>query len=169
VTRHLVGLISDTHGFLRSEALRPLQGCELIVHAGDIGEEAVLERLRSVAPVTAVRGNIDKGAWAQKLPKTAALEIDHVGVYVIHDINELDVVPEAAGFKVVVSGHSHHPSIQERNGVLFVNPGSAGPRRFNLPVSLALMYVEDRSVEVQLVTLDPNGEQPEGSQFRNME
>jgi putative phosphoesterase len=169
VGRRLVGLISDTHGVLRPEALGPLQGSELIVHAGDIGEEAVLERLRSVAPVTAVRGNIDKGAWAQKLPKTAAFEIDRVGVYVIHDINELDVVPEAAGFKVVVSGHSHHPFIQERNGVLFVNPGSAGPRRFNLPVSLALMYVENRSVEVQLVDLEPNAEQPDGPRFRNME
>jgi putative phosphoesterase len=154
VTRHLVGLISDTHGLLRPEAVRVLQGSELIVHAGDIGNAAVLEALRTVAPVTAVRGNIDKEAWAQEQPKTAAFEIDRVGVYVIHDIGELDIVPEATGFTVVVSGHSHQPSIHERNGVLFVNPGSAGPRRFNLPVSLALMYVQDKSVEVQLVALD---------------
>lgn len=154
MTRRLVGLISDTHSLLRAEALRALQGSDLIVHAGDIGEAAVLEALRTVAPVTAVRGNIDKGAWAQSLAKTEALEIDQVGVYVIHDINDLDVVPEAAGFKVVVSGHSHQPSVRERNGVIFVNPGSAGPRRFNLPVSIARMSVQDKSVEVELVALE---------------
>ncbi|HSB81768.1 MAG TPA: metallophosphoesterase family protein [Candidatus Methylomirabilis sp.] len=154
MTRRLVGLISDTHGLLRPETVRRLQGSDLIVHAGDIGKVEVLEALRSVAPVTAVRGNIDKGIWAEGLPTTAAVEIDQVGVYVIHDIQRLDIVPEAAGFTVVVSGHSHHPSIHERNGVIYVNPGSAGPRRFSLPVSIALMHVQDRSVEVKLVTLD---------------
>ncbi len=154
MTRRLVGLISDTHGLLRAEVVRALQGSDLIVHAGDIGEAAVLEALRTVAPVTAVRGNIDKGDWAQSLAKTEALEIDQVGVYVIHDINDLNVVPEAAGFKVVVSGHSHQPSVRERNGVIFVNPGSAGPRRFNLPVSIARMSVQDKSVEVELVALE---------------
>jgi len=150
----LVGLISDTHGLLRSEAVRALRGSDLIVHAGDIGKAAILTALRDLGPVTAVRGNIDQGAWAQKLPKTEALEIDQVGVYVIHDLNELGVVPEAAGFKVIVSGHLHQPLIQERNGVIFVNPGSAGPRRFNLPVSVARMYVQGKSVEVELVPLD---------------
>jgi putative phosphoesterase len=149
-----VGLISDTHGLLRPEAVRALQGSELIVHAGDIGKAAILTALRAVAPVTAVRGNIDQGAWAQRLPKTETLEIDQVGVYVLHDVNELDVVPEAAGFNVIVSGHSHHPSIQERNGVIFVNPGSAGPRRFNSPLSVARLYVRGKTVEVELVALD---------------
>jgi len=154
VTRRCVGLISDTHDLLRLEAVRALQGSDWIVHAGDIGKASVLTALRAVAPVTAVRGNIDKGGWAQALPKTAALEIDQVRLYVVHDINELDVVPEAAGFKVVVSGHSHQPSIHERNGVIFVNPGSVGPRRFNLPVSMARMYVQGNSVDVTLMTLD---------------
>ncbi len=150
----LVGLISDTHGLLRPEAVRALQGSELIVHAGDIGKAGVLEVLRAVAPVTAVRGNIDRGAWAHGLPKTEAIGIDRVGVYIIHDLKDLVIVPETAGFTVVVSGHSHQPSIQERNGVLFVNPGSAGPRRFSFPVSLAVMHVQGDSVDVRLVTLE---------------
>ena len=154
MTRHLLGLISDTHGLLRPEAVRALKGCEMIVHAGDIGGAAILEALQAGAPLTAVRGNVDKGSWARGLTKTAAIHIGQVGVYVIHDINELDLVPEAAGFTVVVSGHSHHPSTQERDGVIYVNPGSAGPRRFTLPVSLGLMSVEGSSVDVQLVTLD---------------
>lgn len=154
MARHLVGLIADTHGLLRPEAVQALQGSDLIIHAGDIGKAAVLAALRTLAPVTAVRGNVDKGVWARGLPKTEALEIDQVGVYVIHDIQELDLVPEAAGFTVVVSGHSHRPSIRERHGVLFVNPSSAGPRRFSLPVSPALMEVRNQSVDVKLVTLE---------------
>ena len=154
MTRRLVGLISDTHGLLRSEAVRALQGSDVIIHAGDIGNAAILDALRAVAPVTTVRGNIDKGDWAQDLPETAALQIDEVGVYVIHNLKGLDIVPEAAGFKVVVSGHSHQPSIHDGNGVMYVNPGSAGPRRFSLPIGIALMYVEGESVEVELVTLD---------------
>jgi hypothetical protein len=152
--RHRVGLISDTHGLLRPEAIRALQGSDLIIHAGDIGKAAVLAALRAAAPVTAVRGNIDKGVWADALPKTAVVQIAQVSTYVIHDVDDLDLMPEAAGFRVVVTGHSHRPSLEERNGVLFVNPGSAGPRRFNLPVGLALMEVQGTSVEVELVTLD---------------
>ena len=139
---------------MRPEAVRALQGVELIVHAGDVGKAAILDALRAVAPVTAVRGNVDRGVWAHGLPKTDALEIDEAPVYVIHDINDLDIDPKAAGFKVVVSGHSHQPSIEERNGIIFVNPGSAGPRRFNLPVSIALMYVQNKSVHVELVALE---------------
>jgi hypothetical protein len=154
VTSRRVGLIADTHGLLRPEAVRALRGSEVIIHAGDIGKATILEVLRDVAPVTAVRGNIDRGAWAHALPTTAALQIGQVWVYVIHDIQELNLVPEAAGFKVVVSGHSHQSSIQERNGVLFVNPGSAGPRRFTLPVSIALMEVQGTTVDVRLVGLD---------------
>ena len=153
MTRRLVGLISDTHGLLRPEAVRALQGSDVIVQTGDIGKVAVLDALGALAPVTAVRGNVDKGVWAQGLPKTDVLEIDQVGVYVIHDVKELDLIPEAAGIKVIVSGHSHQPSIQERNGVIFVNPGSAGPRRFNLPVSIARMQVQAKSVQVELIRL----------------
>lgn len=154
MAKRLVGLISDTHGLLRPEAVRALQGSDLIIHAGDVGREAVLTALRRVAPVTAVRGNVDTAAWAHNLPRTEAVEIEQVWVYVIHDVNTLDLVPEVAGFKVVVSGHSHRPSIHERHGVIFVNPGSAGPRRFSLPVSLARMVVQDASVKVELVALD---------------
>ena len=154
MARRLVGLISDTHGLLRPEAVRALQGSDLIIHAGDIGRAAILEALRAVAPVTAVRGNIDKGVWAYALPKYEVIEIDQVSVYVIHDIEELDIDPHAAGFRVVVSGHSHQPSIRDRDGIIFVNPGSAGPRRFNLPVSMALMYLQDKSVEVRLLPLE---------------
>ena len=149
-----MGLIADTHGLLRPEAVRALQGSEVIIHAGDIGKAAVLAALRTVAPVTAVRGNVDKGLWAQRLSRTEFLVIGRVGVFVIHDLQELDIVPEAAGVDVVVSGHSHQPSLQERNGVIFVNPGSAGPRRFNLPVSLAILHAQGKSVDVRLVTLE---------------
>ncbi len=149
----LVGLISDTHGLLRPEAIRALQGSELIVHAGDVGNAAVLHGLRAVAPVAAVRGNIDTGTWAKGLPRTETLQVDQVSLHVIHDLTQLDTLPEAAGFQVVVSGHSHQPSIEQRNGVLFVNPGSAGPRRFNLPVSLALLSVQGTSAHAELVTL----------------
>jgi len=153
VTRRRIGVISDTHGLLRPEAVQALRNSELIIHAGDIGKATVLDALRTLAPVKAVRGNVDREPWTRNLPKTEAFEIDEVGVYVLHDLGEIDLVPEAAGFKVVVSGHSHQPSIQERHGVLFVNPGSAGPRRFRLPVSIALLHVQGASVEAELVTL----------------
>ncbi len=150
-----IGVISDTHGLLRPEALEALRGVDLIIHAGDIGKAAVLEGLRAVAPVKAVRGNVDREPWARDLPTTEAFELGEVRVYVLHDLAEIDLVPDAARFKVVVSGHSHQPSIQERNGVLFVNPGSAGPRRFRLPVSIALLYIRGAAVEPELVTLLP--------------
>lgn len=153
--RHRIGVIADTHGLLRAEVVEALRGAEMIIHAGDIGKAAVLDTLRALAPVKAVRGNGDREPWARGLPKTEAFEIDEVGVYVLHDLGELDLVPEAAGFKVVVSGHSHHPSVQERNGVLFVNPGSAGPRRFRLPIGIAFLHVQGASVEAELVPLEP--------------
>ena len=148
-----IGLISDTHGLLRSEALRALQGVAAIIHAGDIGDPAILTTLRTLAPVTAVRGNVDRERWAQGLPLTAVLALDAVRIYVLHALRDLAIVPEAAGFRVVVSGHTHRPARAERNGVLFVNPGSAGPRRFSAPVSLALLHVRDATVEVKFVTL----------------
>lgn len=131
-----------------------LRGSELIIHAGDIGTAALLDSLRALAPVKAVRGNVDRGPWADRVPRTEAFEIDQVRVYLIHDLGKLDLVPEAAGFGLVISGHSHHPAIHEQNGVLFLNPGSAGPRRFGLPVSIALVRVQGASVEAELVTLE---------------
>ena len=129
-----VGLISDTHSLLRPEALR---GSRYIVHAGDIGDPGVLDALRKIAPVTAVRGNNDKGAWADALPETDVLQAGEAFIYVIHDVAQLDLDPAAAGFQVVVAGHSHRPGEATRDGVLFVNPGSAGPRRFKLPIAVA--------------------------------
>ena len=150
---HVIGLISDTHGLLRPEAVHALTGTEHIIHAGDVGKASVLTSLQAIAPVTAVRGNVDREAWAARLPKAAVLELDHTSIYVIHDIAELDLVPETAGFSAVVFGHSHHPSAETRRGVTFVNPGSAGPARFSLPISLARMYVNAGAVEVELITL----------------
>ena len=136
-----IGLISDTHGLLRPEALQALAGVEHIIHAGDIGAAEVIGSLRSIAPVDAVRGNNDKGPWAKEFPPSLAFEFGGVGIHVLHDLNELDIDPTAAGFRVVVAGHSHKPQVVERDGVLFVNPGSAGPRRFSLPVTIGYLTV----------------------------
>jgi uncharacterized protein len=151
---HVIGLIADTHGLLRPETLQALREADRIIHAGDIDTPAVLQALQSLAPVTAVRGNVDQGDWAKSLPQTATLTIDQVTVYVLHDLGTLDLVPEAAGVRVVVSGHTHRPVIRERHGVVYVNPGSAGPRRFKAPVGLALMEVQGTSVDVRLVPLN---------------
>jgi putative phosphoesterase len=148
-----IGLISDTHGLLRPEALDFLAGSDHIVHGGDIGGPDILERLAAIAPLTVVRGNNDTAAWAKSIPGTARLELGGIGVYVIHDIKELDIDPRAAGVRVVVSGHSHRPASTERGGVLYVNPGSAGRRRFSLPIAAGELLVEDGRVEVRLVTL----------------
>lgn len=137
----LVGLISDTHGLLRPEALRALRGCGLIVHAGDVGQPHVLDGLRELAPVVAVRGNCDRD-WARELPLEATPEVGGRLLHVLHDLGRLDFSPEAAGVAVVVSGHSHQPGIRWRGGVLYVNPGSAGPRRFDLPVSVARLVLD---------------------------
>jgi putative phosphoesterase len=139
----LIGLISDTHGLLRPQAVEALRGSELIIHAGDVGRPEILEELRRIAPVVAVRGNIDRGDWAGQLPVSAVAETGSVQVYVIHDVKELDLDPVAAGFGVVVSGHSHKPGQMERGGVLYANPGSAGPRRFRLPVTVARLHIEN--------------------------
>jgi putative phosphoesterase len=148
-----IGLISDTHGLLRLEAVDYLAGSDHIVHAGDIGGPELLERLAGIAPLTVVRGNNDTAAWARTIPETARLEMGGVSVYVIHDIKELDIEPAAAGVRVVVSGHSHKPACLERDGVLYVNPGSAGRRRFTLPIAAGELLVEGGQVEVRLVTL----------------
>jgi putative phosphoesterase len=154
MTKRRIGLISDTHGLLRPAALRTLQGVEAIVHAGDIGETAILTTLRTIAPVTAVRGNVDTGRWAQGLPRIALLDLDPGRLCVLHDLRALAALPDLTGVTVVVSGHSHQPAREERNGVLFVNPGSAGPRRFTAPVCLALLHVRGAAVEVEFVRLD---------------
>lgn len=137
-----IGLISDTHNLVRPEALLHLQGCDAIIHAGDICEPAVLDALRQIAPVTAVRGNNDMGEWARAIPTHATLTVQQVKILVVHDQADLDVDPRREGIKVVVTGHSHKPLIDERDGVLYANPGSAGPRRFKLPVSAGLLEVD---------------------------
>ncbi|PYX31814.1 MAG: hypothetical protein DMG77_05255 [Acidobacteria bacterium] len=149
----LIGVISDTHGLLRPEALAALRGSRYIIHAGDVGPPQILEKLSAIAPVTIVRGNIDKAAWARKLPETQVLEAGGVSIYVLHDLMQLDLKPEAAGFGVVISGHSHAPKQEVRNGVLYFNPGSAGLQRFKLPVTLGRLIVEDGKVRSELVNL----------------
>jgi putative phosphoesterase len=149
----LVGVVSDTHGLLRPEVVKALQGVERIVHAGDVGSPSVLEELRAIAPVVAVRGNNDRGAWASRLPVTEVVEVGEALLYLIHDLGELDLDPAAAGFHVVVSGHSHRPKIERRDGVLYLNPGSVGPRRFKLPIAFALLRVTGRTVDARVVEL----------------
>ncbi len=149
-----VGLLSDTHGLLRPEARTFLLGCDYIVHAGDVGGGGILEELGAIAPVIAVRGNNDKGLWAARLRETELIRVGQIFVYIIHNIEELDIEPAAAGVRVVVSGHSHKPRIEDRGGVLFVNPGSCGPRRFTLPVSVGEVIVFGEEVKARTLELD---------------
>lgn len=145
-----VGLISDTHGLLRPEAVQALAGVEQIIHAGDVGAPEVIERLRAIAPVHAVRGNNDRGRWASALPERLDLEWAGVRIRVLHDLKELDSNVEAAAFRAVIAGHSHKPGIVERGGVLFVNPGSAGPRRFKLPVTVGFLVLVNGSARAEI-------------------
>jgi putative phosphoesterase len=149
-----VGIISDTHGLLRPEALAFLRGCQHIIHGGDIGTAEVLAQLAAVAPVTAVRGNNDRGKWADALGETELFEINGTCFYAIHDLAQLDIEPAAAGVHVVVSGHSHRPVIERRDGVVYVNPGSAGPRRFRLPIAVAEVEVNGNEVNARIVELE---------------
>jgi uncharacterized protein len=154
-----IGLISDTHGLLRPQAIQFLQGCQHIVHSGDIGGPAnggpaILQQLATLAPLTTVRGNNDYGPWAEQLPETTLLNIGGISLYILHDLAQLDIEPAAAGVRVVVSGHSHKPLVNERQGVLYVNPGSAGPRRFKLPVSVGELLITGDSVSARNVTLE---------------
>ena len=149
-----IGLISDTHGLLRDEASAFLRGCDHIIHGGDIGRAEILDELAAIAPLTAVRGNIDKAPWAASVSETEFVTLGDVCVYVLHDLAQLDIEPAAAGIRVVISGHSHRPRIDERDGVLFVNPGSAGPRRFTLPVAIGeLMIAPTGEVTARTVEL----------------
>jgi putative phosphoesterase len=148
-----IGLISDTHGLLRPEALAFLAGSDRIVHGGDICDPAILDALAAIAPVTAVRGNNDRGAWAERLRETELIETGGIWLYAIHDRAQLDIDPVAAGVQVVVSGHSHKPSVERREGVLYVNPGSAGPRRFSLPISVGELTIAGGVVAARTVQL----------------
>jgi len=150
---HRIGLISDTHGLLRPAALTALAGSDRIIHAGDIGDPAILAALARIAPVTAVRGNNDRDAWAAQIPETAVLAVDAWSILVIHDVNLLTTDPAAAGHHAVVAGHSHQPLHALRGGVHYVNPGSAGPRRFRLPVSVGCIEADAAGLTVRLVTL----------------
>jgi hypothetical protein len=148
-----LGIISDTHGLLRLEAARALSGVDLIVHAGDMGKPEVLTQLQAIAPVFAVRGNVDTEAWVAALPATAIVDAGSASLYVLHNLRELDLRPDAAGFDAVISGHTHQAEQWEREGVLYLNPGSAGPRRFNLPVTLALVDVGSTPWKVEILEL----------------
>ena len=148
-----IGLISDTHGLLRPEALDALRGSDLILHAGDVGKPEILDELRKLAPVVAIRGNVDTSPWAKKLKETELVETAAATFYLIHNINELDLAPSAAGIHVVLFGHSHQPAQYEKDGVLYINPGSAGPRRFNLPISLARLNLSKTPIEIEFVEI----------------
>jgi hypothetical protein len=148
-----IGLISDTHGLLREEAVQALVGVDLILHAGDVGDQAILQRLKTIAPVVAVRGNIDIAPWAKELPLTAVVEAGSANFYILHNVHDLDLNPKASGFHCVLSGHSHKPTHHERDGVHYINPGSAGPRRFDLPISLARLDLAATPWNVKFIEL----------------
>jgi len=145
-----IGIISDTHGLVRPELVDFLRGCNHIIHAGDVGGMAVLKQLRAIAPLTAVRGNIDTGEWAEALPLTGVIELGDKAFYIIHDLNDLDIDPEAAGFDVVIAGHSHEPEVRRKGSVTYLNPGSIGPRRFTLPISYASIDISGSALKVDL-------------------
>jgi len=149
-----VGIISDTHGLLRPEAVELLRGSEHIIHAGDIGSPEIIPALEKIAPVTAIRGNVDTQPWARRFAKTEVTEVAGLHIYVIHDVNALDLNPRAAGFAAVISGHSHQPEQEMKDGVLYFNPGSAGPRRFSLPVSIGRLEIGRQGIQGSLHTLE---------------
>jgi hypothetical protein len=151
----LIGIISDTHGLLRPEALAALQGSDRIIHAGDIGDSQILDRLSEIAPVTAVRGNVDRESWARNIPETSILEIDGISIYILHILERLDLKPEAAGISAVIYGHSHVPKQETKDGVLYFNPGSAGPRRFQLPVTLGKLVIDAGKIRNEIIQLLP--------------
>lgn len=148
-----IGIISDTHGLIRRSVVKSFKDVDLIVHAGDVGAPEVLETLQTITTVHPVRGNVDGGKWTNNLSFTDVVQVGQVYLYVLHDLNTLDLDPMAAGFHAVISGHSHIPKIEEQNGILFLNPGSAGPRRFKYPISIAFLYIKGTSIEAELVEL----------------
>ena len=150
---YTVGIISDTHGLLRPEAVDALQGTDFIIHAGDIGKAAIIDELSTIAPIVAVRGNMDNEDWAYKLKRSEIVEKNNILLYVIHDIGRMDLDPAVSDIRVLISGHSHRPSTGSHKGVLYINPGSAGPRRSKLPVSLALLHINGKSLDAQIIKL----------------
>lgn len=152
-----VGLISDTHGLLRPEARAFAGGCDYIIHGGDIGSAAILDQLAAMAPLIAVKGNNDRQSWAAHLPESEMIRVGGVFIYVIHDISHLDIEPHAAGVQVIVSGHSHKPLIEQRDGILYINPGSCGPRRFKLPITLGEILVEGTQVKARTLEFTERG------------
>lgn len=148
-----IGIISDTHSLVRPEAIGVLNGSELILHAGDIGKPDVLQALGEIAPVIAVRGNVDRGEWAATIPDCLTIKIEQVSIHIIHIIQELAIDPQANGIQVVISGHTHKPSLYEKAGVLYLNPGSAGPRRFKLPIAVAQLHIEGDRVQAKMIEL----------------
>lgn len=149
-----LGIISDTHGLLREAALRAFEGCELILHAGDVGQREILENLKKIAPVIAVRGNVDVQAWCAELPPTAIAEAGELSIYMLHNLQHLDLKPESTGISLVISGHTHKPVRTEHNGVTYINPGSAGPRRFDLPVTVGRLDFEGSAWNYELIDLE---------------
>ncbi len=149
-----VGIISDTHGLLRPEAVELLRGSEHIIHAGDIGSPEIIPALEKIAPVTAIRGNVDTQPWARRFAETEVAELEGLHIYVIHDLNALDLNPRAAGFAAVISGHSHQPKQEMKNGVLYFNPGSAGPRRFKLPISVGRLKITNGNLHAEILPID---------------
>jgi uncharacterized protein len=149
----IVGVISDTHGLLRPEALEALSGSEHIIHAGDMGALEIIAELKKIAPVTAIRGNVDVQTWAREFPETEVVELAGKTLYLIHDVNAIDLNPKAAGFDAVISGHSHKPKQEIKDGVLYLNPGSAGPRRFSLPISVARLELGERTLSAEILFL----------------
>lgn len=152
----IIGVISDTHGLLRPEALAALQGSDRIIHAGDIGDIEILDQLREIAPVTAVRGNVDYGEWTNDIPEAEILEIGEVSIYILHILEKLDLKPQAAAISAVIYGHSHVPKQEMKDGVLYFNPGSAGPKRFNLPITVGKLVVEDKQIHSEIVAILPS-------------
>jgi putative phosphoesterase len=148
-----IGIISDTHGLLRPQAIAALQGSIRIIHAGDVGSPDILDALRQIAPVFAVRGNVDKGSWARRLPETEVVQVDGVSLYILHILDGLDLDPPTAGFHAVISGHTHRPKMETNDGVLYFNPGSAGPRRFDLPVSVGRLALADGKLRGEIMYL----------------
>jgi uncharacterized protein len=151
----LLGLVSDTHGLLRPEVLSALQGVDQILHAGDVGAPEILTALKKIAPVTAIGGNVDTQPWARALPETELIEVDGTTIYILHDLSRLDLKPEAVQIAAVIYGHSHQPKIEEKNGVLYINPGSAGPRRFNLPITVGKLEIKKGKPIAEIIHLHP--------------
>ncbi|HVN55825.1 MAG TPA: metallophosphoesterase family protein [Anaerolineaceae bacterium] len=158
-----LGVIADTHGFLRPQVIEVLRGADRILHAGDVGKPEILERLRSLAPVSAVRGNVDVEAWSAALPQTEVIQIPGHDLYMLHNLDELDLDPAAAGFAAVIYGHSHRPAVEWNGGVLYLNPGSCGPRRFSLPISLAILNASEQGLDVELIELGDSDEREAGN------